>query len=386
MDKADRIRSVESFVLRAPAELVRAQDDAPHLETLLVLIRTEAGLIGLGECNHHPTAAQAFLSAAGRFRTGRGVVAALIGRDPGERAAICEELYLGNFFSARRGIGWAVLAAIDTALWDLTAQQAAVPLWRMLWGEQVQEPAAYQTLYTGASPWPQTRERLAQMVAALAPLGFPWVKIEPLTDCVPEEHIGAFAADARALIGPEVGMLIDFGYRMPTAERALAAIETCRPAAPIAIETPCHIDAFEEWRRTASTSPIPIAGAELLEHPEDYAQLMAAQVPIVQPWAVRLGVTGTLEVIQRARAAQRRVMLAGWNATTVGLMAGIHLAAGLQDPAPVLEHAARALYDFPLRAIAGPEPVPRRGRFSLPERPGLGLSCDFDAIDRLRAS
>lgn len=381
-----KITSVDGIIVRAPVPDGGEQDDNPSYEVLLVILKTASGLTGLGECNHHPTAARAYLTHQGQFRTGRGISSALLGRDPQERDAIASDLYFGNVFSARRGIGWAVLAAIDTALWDLGAQIAGVPLWKLLWNEHVRSPLTYQTIYTGAADWPETRRRLKTFCGAVAELGYRAVKIEPLIDCVPEERIGEFATEARDLLGPDIDMLIDFGYRMPDAARALKAIEACAPARPIAIETPCHIDALSAWRETAAMSPIPIAGAELLDHPQDLQQLIDAGVQILQPWPVRVGITGTLQVIESAQAAGRRVILAGWNATTIGLAAGIHIAAGLSGPNLVLEHAARSIYSFPLRRVAGPEPQPCGGRFALPTAAGLGITCDWNAIERLRVA
>jgi galactonate dehydratase len=380
------ITAVEGIIVRAPVPETSQEDDNPSNEVLLVILRTDGGLIGLGECNHHPSAALAFLTHQGQFRTGRGIAGSLIGRDAREQGKILTDLYVGNFFSARRGIGWAVLAAIDTALWDICAQIERVPLWKLLWGTGARQPVAYHTIYTGAAPWPETRQRLREYCEKVAPLGYPAVKIEPLVDCVPEERIGEFAIEARELIGPHVEMLIDFGYRMPDAGRALKAIHACAKASPLAIETPCHIDAFEAWRETCALSPVPIAGAELLDHPEDLQQLIDVGVQIIQPWPVRVGISGTMDVIQRSKRAGRRVILAGWNATTIGLAAGVHLAAGITGSTLVLEHAARSVYGFPLRAVAGPEPQPTGGRFDLPTAPGLGVRCDWDAIDRMRVA
>jgi L-alanine-DL-glutamate epimerase-like enolase superfamily enzyme len=378
------IASVEGIIVGAAQSTASVEDDNPSNEVLLVILRTESGLTGLGECNHHPFAARAFLTHQGQFRTSRGVASSLVGRDPRDRATLEAELYQGNFFAARRGIGWAVLAAIDTALWDLIAQIRDVPLWQLLWPAGAHDPLAYHTLYTGAADWSESRRRLADFCARVTPLGYPGMKLEPLIDCVPEELIGDFVLEGRELLGPDVELLVDLGYRMPDSARALRAAEACLPARPIAIETPCHIDAFRAWRETAAASPIPIAGAELLEHPEDLQQLIDAGVQIIQPWPVRVGISGTMDVIERARRASRRILLGGWNATSIGVAAGIHIAAGIARDEIVLEHAARSLYGFPLRDIAGPEPEPVRGRFKLPTEPGLGIRPDWNAIARLR--
>jgi L-alanine-DL-glutamate epimerase-like enolase superfamily enzyme len=225
-----RIASVEGIVVRAPRSPEQSRDEDPSGEALIVIVRTTSGLAGFGECNHHPRAAHAFLTHDGDHSMGRGMGPLLIGRDCRDVAQIGAELYRSNLFAARRGIGWAVQAALDCALWDL-----------------------------------------------------------------------------------------------------------------------------------------------------------AAGVQILQPWVNRLGVTGTLDVIEQARSAGRQVILAGWNATSIGVALGVHLAAGLPADSIVLEHAPCSIYGFPLRAALGPELVPVKGRFDLPTAPGLGLEIDTTALARFVA-
>lgn len=379
------ITAVRGYQLRAMPPAGTEDDDDPSLEALIVAIETASGHVGLGECNHHAAAAHAFLAQGGGFRTGQGVAAALLGRDPRDTTLLAD-LTAANRFSARRGIGWGVIAAVDTALWDLRARIAGVPLWRLLWGDAARPCEAYYTIYTGAADWSRTQKRLAQFCADVAPLGFGTVKIEPLVDCVPEAEIGAFAVQARALVGAEMGLIVDFGYRMPDAVRALAAIAACAPARPLMIETPCDIDRLDVWHAVATASPIPIAGAELLDHAADYTQLLDAGVQVAQPWPNRVGVTGTMAVIAEAAARGRRTVLAGWNATAVGVAAGVHLGAGIAGEGAVVEYASRALYGFALRAATGPEPVPVAGRFALPDSPGLGVLLDMATLAPLLAA
>jgi L-alanine-DL-glutamate epimerase-like enolase superfamily enzyme len=131
-------------------------------------------------------------------------------------------------------------------------------------------------------------------------------------------------------------------------------------------------------------SPIAIAASELFESPWEFVGLMdTGGVQVVQPWPNRVGITGSIKVIDDARARGRRVILAGWNATAIGNAASLHVAAGLGDGA-VLEHAPTSVYGFPLRAVAGPDPVLRDGRFDLTEAAGLGVALDQEAIRHFR--
>ena len=155
-----RVASVEGLIVRAPRYPKHACDEDPSGEALIVVVRTESGLKGYGECNHHPGAAHAFLNHHGDHSMGRGIAPLLIGRDCREVEQIGAELYRSNVFAGRRGIGWAVLAALDCALWDLAAQIAGEPLWHFIWGDAVRPPNSYVTIYSGASSWEETQRRL----------------------------------------------------------------------------------------------------------------------------------------------------------------------------------------------------------------------------------
>lgn len=101
-------------------------------------------------------------------------------------------------FSLRRGLGLAVLHAIDVCLWDLVAQGRGEPRWQTLRGAAARPPRPYVTLYTGGGTYAQRVERLERLIAAGMRLGYRAAKLEPLFDCVPEDRIVDFVArDAR---------------------------------------------------------------------------------------------------------------------------------------------------------------------------------------------
>ena len=58
----------------------------------------------------------------------------MIGEDPRDTDALWERMYKSSFYWGRKGAGLAVLSAIDLALWDIKAQAANVPLYRLLGG------------------------------------------------------------------------------------------------------------------------------------------------------------------------------------------------------------------------------------------------------------
>ena len=93
---------------------------------LIVLVRTDEGLTGIGEA-----------SLAGR---GRGVLGILdhfgellAGQDPGRIEHWWSELVRGTFWSTGQVIMSAV-AGIDIALWDLKGKRLGVPVYELLGG------------------------------------------------------------------------------------------------------------------------------------------------------------------------------------------------------------------------------------------------------------
>ena len=65
----------------------------------------------------------------------------LVGQDPLMTEAIWERLYYRNLTIAGRGIFMRALSAVDIALWDVKAQVAGQPIWRLLGGVGIAHPS-----------------------------------------------------------------------------------------------------------------------------------------------------------------------------------------------------------------------------------------------------
>jgi L-alanine-DL-glutamate epimerase-like enolase superfamily enzyme len=184
--------------------------------------------------------------------------------------------------------------------------------------------------------------------------------------------------------------LVALGFAFKDADVAAEHIDGFRAARPRFVETPLWIDDIRQYARLRDRVAVPLAGAEILESPYEFESLLdGGQIDIVQPWPNRVGVTGTLEVLEMARARDREIFVGGWNATPIGVAAGVHVAAGLGG-AICIEHAPQDIYgDSRIRMIAGPEIEIREGVLELPAAPGLGLELDeeyWDAILRQTGS
>ena len=106
---------------------IRVIVTCPGRNFVTVKVVTDEGLYGVGDAtlNGRELAVVAYLE--------EHVVPCLIGRDPHQIEDIWQYLYRGAYW--RRGpVTMAAIAGIDTALWDIKAKAAGMPLYQLLGG------------------------------------------------------------------------------------------------------------------------------------------------------------------------------------------------------------------------------------------------------------
>lgn len=101
---------------------------SPGRNFVTLKIETDEGLTGIGDAtlNGRELAVAAYLT--------EHVIPCLIGRDPHQIEDIWQYLYKGAYW--RRGpVTMTAIAAVDTALWDIKAKAAGLPLYQLLGGK-----------------------------------------------------------------------------------------------------------------------------------------------------------------------------------------------------------------------------------------------------------
>ncbi|WP_062014509.1 D-mannonate dehydratase ManD [Aureimonas sp. AU4] len=115
---------------------IRVIVTCPGRNFVTVKILTDEGLTGIGDAtlNGRELAVVAYLE--------EHVVPCLLGRDPARIEDIWQYLYRGAYW--RRGpVTMAAIAAIDTALWDIKAKAAGMPLYQLLGGASREHVLCY---------------------------------------------------------------------------------------------------------------------------------------------------------------------------------------------------------------------------------------------------
>jgi mannonate dehydratase len=210
----------------------------PGRNFVTLKIETDQGLSGLGDAslNGRELAVASYLNDH--------VIPCLIGRDAHQIEDIWQYLYRGAYW--RRGpVTMSAIAAVDTALWDLKAKAAGMPLYQLLGGASRSRVLVYG--HANGRDIEQTvdevlRHKEAGFQAIRAQSGVPGLDkvygvakgvaktYEPADASLPSEHDWAthkylahtpklFDA-VRTAVGPEIHLLHDVHHRLTPIEAA----------------------------------------------------------------------------------------------------------------------------------------------------------------------
>ena len=268
------------------------------------------------------------------------------------------------------------IAGIDTALHDLAARRAGLPLWRHLRGDAGAPAAGAATgevpVYaSGINP-----ERPGDLVAALRAAGHTAFKLK--VGFGTARDLDNLAA-VRSAAGASADVMVDANQAWDL-DAAIAIGRRLVELAPAWLEEPLRADRpWLEWQRLAAACAIPLAAGENAIGVDAFDALIASRaVAVVQPDLAKWGgVSGVLGVIGRVDAAGLRYC-PHYLGAGVGLLASAHvLAANARDDG-WLEIDAN---ENPLRtALCPPLATLNGGRIRLDAAPGLGVEPDIAAL------
>ncbi len=342
-----------------------------------VIVRVDTdqpGLYGLGE-------------ATVEFQT-RAVVGAvddlsglLIGQDPRDVERLWQIMYRHPFFKGGV-ITMSALSGIDQALWDITAKELGVPLWRVLGGLARDRVRMYDHLGGGDSDAvyhsddaPSFAEKMKKSVGD----GFTAVKILaiPQTAALDNSarlfHAEKLMATARETAGPNIDIMIDFHGRT-NAAMAIEYARVLEPFHPYFFEEVVQPQFVAAMAKVARSTHVPLASGERLYTTQEFLPLLQADaIAVAQPDVCHAGGVTGLRRISTLCDTYGVVMAPHNPLGPVATMVNVHL--GLTTPNFLIQEVMRA--DVPWRedVIQG-VPEIRDGYIQAPSAPGIGVSID----------
>lgn len=334
------------------------------VESCLVRVSADSGLTGWGEAQAPllpETPGSIIRHLAGPY---------LLGQNPLERARLVDELYHMNHVRGH-GTGFMVdaIAAVDLALWDLAGHHYSASVAELLGGPVRRELTAY---VSGLRQ--PTLEEQCEAARRYMDEDFAGIKL----------FVGrGYEGDAetiravRQAAGPRARLFCDFLWRYRVEE----AIRLCRVLEEEGyewVEAPIAPEDLDGHRRMVSTLDLAVAIGEALRTPYEFLPwLQKGALTVAQPDILRSGLTAGLKIAALAEAHRVPV------APHVGMCTGIGMAATWQFAAAIpnflIQETQVELLRNANRMLSTPLVV-RDGQPQVPDRPGLGVEVDEEAV------
>jgi L-rhamnonate dehydratase len=382
-----RIAEVDAIPLRAPA--VDPADLDSSRETVVVRITDQEGRTGIGEADAPVGAVRELVLMDDVFAWSRGLRGALLGADPFEIAALNRRLYEETIYHGRRGLGIHALSAVDVALHDLVGKQLGRPAYQLLGGARREAITPYATVWPGGvrgRSLDALMEEIAGQFRRAVELGYRAVKMEVVFGgLVSDRELVACIREGRRLLGADVTLALDFGYRWDDWRSALWVLERVEDCDVFFAEAPLRHDDLEGHRKLAERVEMRVGGAEFAATVHECREwLERGRVDVLQPDVGRCGgLTELRRIAELASFYGALVVPHGWK-TGITAAASRHFQAAT-DNAPLVEALSPHLYESPLRAeLVRPEPELRDGTIPLPSEPGLGVELVGEAVEKYR--
>lgn len=343
-------------------------DDVVHT---LVAVHTDEELVGYGSVFTSEDLVRAALAVLEPLYKGENAL---------EPERVCEKLHQNTFWQGRGGAITHTISGIDIALWDILGKATSQPLGRLLGGKYRERVRPYASLLMD-EPGP-----LAEHLRSLKEQGFRAFKIGwgPFGRRYDNKLDEAIVKAAREAVGEDALLAVDAGASDAfwPQDYKWALRTSCMLAHYCAawFEEPLDPDALEDHVALRRNAPVAISGGEVLTRRQAFEPyLRAGAFDIVQPDVTKVGgISEERRIGWMAEENGARMIPHGWN-TAVGLAADLQLASALPKTELVEYKTGSPYID---EVATGGWKLDEDGMLSIPEKPGLGLVLDHDAVGR----
>jgi L-alanine-DL-glutamate epimerase-like enolase superfamily enzyme len=386
-----KITDIECHILVAPD--LRQDATSSSQDNFVVLVHTDSGITGIGETDVGPWIAKAVIESPGSHTMALGIKDLLIGQDPFDTTALWEKMYVGTCMSTRRGAGICAIGAIDMALWDIKGKALGLPCYKLLGGAHVDHIVPYASLQPDGETVEAYQTSLIDWLLLAKTHGFAAAKLE-CTLSGPYRHQGLDGTDeqmteiitaCRQAVGWDFTLMVDVQYLWRDAKSALRTICHWADLDLFFLETPLRTDNLNGYATLVREAPMRIAAGEWLTTRFEFAELLdVGQIDVAQPDVGRVGgLTEAIRVCHMAEDRGRLIVPHCWN-SGIGIAASAHLAAAIPH-CPFIEYLPAELTDSPLRVELADDGLEmRNGKLALPNKPGLGVELNRDALEKYR--
>jgi galactonate dehydratase len=351
-----------------------------HGMQLHVRVYTDQGLFGHGESTDAATGAAAIIESWQR---------SLIGQDPLNVEAIWERIRTQGIFSGAQGGQYVTaLSGLEIALWDLAGKATGLPVYQLMGGKVRDRVRIYCDSANHHPDDPLAKQKLNE----IAEMGFTAVKIDidERNDPARFDSVNWTASNGeidrmvkevqfvRETLPKKVDLAADMHgrYDMATAKRVAQELE---PFHLLFLEEPVpaeNIDAMADIRHSTKT---PICCGENLFLRHGFREVLEKRAAdIIMPDLQKCG--GLLEGRKIADMAHTYYVPFAPHCVVspIGLMASCHVCAAVPNFLVLEWHWISRLAIW--RDFVKEGEIIQKGFVTLPDRPGIGVECNDEAI------
>ena len=354
------IHSVEIYKLFIPLKepFVISLGPIHEVQNVVIIIRTEDGCAGYGECSPYMTINGESIDTC--FIVAQYFARVLKGKNALDIAACMETMDKTIYGNT------SIKSAFDIALHDIAGQHAGVPIYKLLGGENNKVLETDMTVSIGDP------QKMQADAIRFKEQGFPAIKVK-LGESL-EKDVARIKA-IREGIGNDHPLRIDANQGWQTADNAIAVLKALAPYNIEHCEEPILRYRFMELPKVAAVSPIPIMADESCGDEHDAERLI--QLNACQMFNIKLGKSSGfykgIKIAQLGAQAGLHMQVGGFMESRLGMTAAAHLA--LSN-----DHIHHCDFDTPLMftedPVIGGIVYKDKGIIDLPGTPGLGAVID----------
>jgi L-alanine-DL-glutamate epimerase-like enolase superfamily enzyme len=344
-----------------------------RFNAVIVRVLTDEGITGLGEVEAWgdcPAMAATIHRLAPRF----------VGRSPFDVEKLTTLGVNGDANGA--------LAAIDIALWDIVGKATATPVYRLLAQDGDIQPNRIRTYASGGVGynWFSKPGQILDEVASVREKGFTAFKMRigsawGLANMTVSQF-GDLLSRVRVALGDDIDLMLDANCRFRTPAEALEVAHILESLHALWFEEP--ISPYREggpagYREIRSKTSVPISGGEGLRTLEQHQAMLKAQAyGIVQVDSSFIGLTHAYRVALLYHQQGLPCIPHSWT-NAIAHAANAHLMAAIPNRVMLeTQHIGN-----PMLTELVDQPIPVNcGWIDVPERPGLGIELNEDAVAR----
>jgi galactonate dehydratase len=354
-----------------PQPTVTSWGTYTEVSIVLVEVRTNAGIVGVGEAlaRFSPKAYAELLETSLKPR--------LVGGNPTDIQAHWRTMR--RALSGRSGgMLFEAIAGVDIALWDILGKVAGLPIHRLLGGMGRTEVPVYAASVNWGS-----EEFMDRELDNYLEKGFPRIKIKIAN---PVKDACRRIARLRKRAGDDIELCVDANWAY-TLEEAVEVGRALSDNSYFWFEEPLRPEdevGYEELHRRCAT---PLAAGESNYTLDQAMRLVASRtLSYLQPDVARSG--GISETRRMAEFAAAHDVQYAPHIGMSGIVcetASVHLAAAMPNIRAMECETDASAFKTALTGAAPGADRQKNGMLPVPTGPGLGIEIDWDAVARLRA-